>query len=142
MRPKLVHGAHQCVDLARAVYRRRCEPQTFRAARHGGKIDRLHVNSVILQQHVARLLQALRDQVGTINHIGHFTRMTGKGHVHEGVRPHRVILYRRLGPEPFVVHYQLEATILGGAGDAVAGERKNCQKTIRLKVRFLWSVLI
>eukprot|EP00064_Thunnus_orientalis_P016053 superscaffoldBa00003100_g16116 len=32
-----------------------------------------------------------------------------------------------------VVHYEVEATILGELGDPVVGERKECQKIIRLK---------
>ncbi|XP_070816255.1 kinesin-associated protein 3a [Chaetodon trifascialis] len=32
-----------------------------------------------------------------------------------------------------VVQYEVEATILGGLGDAMVGERKECQKMIRLK---------
>ena len=32
-----------------------------------------------------------------------------------------------------VVNYELEATILGELGDPMLGERKECQKVIRLK---------
>ena len=32
-----------------------------------------------------------------------------------------------------VVNYELEATILGELGDPMLGERKECQKIIRLK---------
>ena len=32
-----------------------------------------------------------------------------------------------------VVNYELEATILGEMGDPMLGERKECQKVIRLK---------
>jgi len=32
-----------------------------------------------------------------------------------------------------IVHYELEATILGESGDPMLGERKHCQKVIRLR---------
>ena len=42
--------------------------------------------------------------------------------------------------QALVVNYELEATILGELGDPMLGDRKECQKIIRLKVRRVHAV--
>ena len=60
------------------------------------------------------------------------------------ISPHKSLLLSTYVPLTFkksivfqalVVNYELEATILGELGDPMLGDRKECQKIIRLKVR-------
>ena len=54
--PKRVHRLHKPVHLLGPVDRRGGEAQPLGAARHGREVDRLHVDPVTVQQHVAQLL--------------------------------------------------------------------------------------
>ena len=44
--------------------------------------------------------------------------------------------------QALVVNYELEATILGELGDPMLGDRKECQKIIRLKVSATQSPIL
>ncbi len=56
LRPDLCKGIHQMLDVGISVMRRRRDAQPLSAARHGRVVDRLHLNAVALDQHIADLL--------------------------------------------------------------------------------------